>query len=334
MPTRVKVLMAEPDGFSPRAMEALGRFAEVRLAGGDYRSLLAGAAWADILWVRLRHAIDRAVMDSAPRLRAIVSPTTGLNHIDLDEAGRRGIEVVSLQGETAFLRNIRATAELTVGLMLSLLRRIPAAVEHVRDGAWDRDQFRGHELAGLTVGLVGYGRLGSLVARYLQAFDARVLVTDPAVSAAALAPGLKLLSLDELLASSGMVSLHASYSKANERMIGEAQFAAMRPGAWFVNTARGELVDETALIGALESGRLAGAAVDVLAGEQQQQTPGEVPVLVDYARRHRNLLVTPHIGGCTVESMEKTELFMTGKLETLVRSWERAAAASVVSGVR
>ena len=319
MPTRMKVLMAEPDRFSPRALEALGRFADVRMAGGDLRELLDGASWADVLWVRLRHAIDRQVMDAAPGLRAIVTPTTGLNHIDVGEAGRRGIEVLSLRGETEFLRDVRATAELTIGLMLSLLRRLPAAMEHVRGGGWDRDLFRGNELAGMTVGIVGYGRLGTLVARYLTAFDATVLVADPEVSAAALPAGLQLVSLNELLAQSSLVSLHVNLNGQTEGMFGGAEFGAMKQGAWLVNTARGELVDENALLGALESGRLSGAAVDVLRGEQTRQRAGQQP-LVEYARRHGNLLITPHIGGCTAESMEKTELFMAGKLEASVVS--------------
>jgi D-3-phosphoglycerate dehydrogenase / 2-oxoglutarate reductase len=320
VPNRVKVLMAEPDRFSPRALAMLGQFAEVRLAAGDYDSLMAGAGWADVLWVRLRHHIDAQVLAAAPGLRAIVSPTTGLNHIDLNEAARRGVEVLSLRGETEFLRNVRATAELTIGLMLALLRRLPSAMAHVQDGGWDRDRFRGNELAGMTVGIAGYGRLGTLVARYLQAFDANVLVADPAVSPAALAPGLTLVTLDRLLAESSLISLHVNLSPETEGMIGAAEFGKMKTGAWFVNTARGELVDEPALISALESGQLSGAAVDVLCGEQTR--PGLQP-LVALAQRRENLLITPHIGGCTVESMEKTELFMTNKLEAAVGSGAR-----------
>lgn len=332
MPTRVKVLMVEPDRFSPRALESLRRFADVQLAAGGYESLMAGAGWAEVLWVRLRHHIDGRVLDAAPGLRAIVSPTTGLNHIAVDEAARRGIEVLSLRGETEFLRDVRATAELTIGLMLALLRRLPAAMSHVQEGGWDRDGFRGNELSGMTVGIVGYGRLGTLVARYLQAFDATVLVADPAVSPAALPPELKLVTLDKLLAQSSLVSLHVSLSRETDGMFGAAEIAGMKPGAWFVNTARGELVDEAALVAALESGRLSGAAVDVLRDEQTRQG---VQPLVEYARRRNNLLITPHIGGCTAESMEKTELFMTKKLEASVNGWaartheDRAAAVEL-----
>ncbi|MCC6591556.1 MAG: hydroxyacid dehydrogenase [Bryobacterales bacterium] len=328
MSTRLKVIMIEPEKFSPQALKLLRRFADVRLCDVESARFMVDAEWADVLWVRLRHYIDRQLMDASPSLRAIVTPTTGLNHIDLDEAGRRGIEVLSLRGEVEFLRDVRATAELTIGLMLSLIRRLPGAIAHVRHGGWNRDIFRGNELAGMPVGIVGYGRLGTLVTRYLQAFDATVLVTDPAVSASAVPAGVSLVPLEKLLRESCMVSLHANLTSETEGMFRAAEFAAMRQGSWFVNTARGELVDQNALLGALRSGRLCGAAVDVISDEHTHR--GAQPLL-EYARHHDNLLITPHIGGCTAESMEKTELFMVNKLQALT---QESSAAMTVAGAR
>ena len=134
-----------------------------------------------------------------------------------------------------------------------------------------------------------------------------------------------MVSLDRLLSQSSLVSLHVNLNERTESMFGPAEFAAMKPGAWFVNTARGELVDECALLSALESGRLSGAAVDVLRDEQTRHGASGQP-LVDYARRNGNLLITPHIGGCTAESMEKTELFMVNKLEALLHGLEAPVA--------
>jgi D-3-phosphoglycerate dehydrogenase len=251
-------------------------------------------------------------MAAAPRLKTIVTPTTGLNHIDLNEAHRRGITVLSLQGETEFLNDIRATAEHTVGLMLSLLRRVPSAVGDVQKGNWDRDLFKGHELFAKTIGIIGYGRLGRIVAKYLRAFDARILVSDPHFDQATLDPGISAVGLDDLLQESNIVSLHVSLSDRTRSFFGKEQFSKMKPGGWFVNTARGELIDEMALLDALRSGQLAGAALDVLCGEHQNVM--ENHPLVAYVREHDNLLITPHIGGCTLESMEKTEMFMAKKL--------------------
>jgi len=308
----VKIVVAEGEGFNPEALALLRRDAEVHVAASaDRRDLLAAVGDADVLWVRLRHRVDAEVMEAAPRLRVIVSPTTGLNHIDLAEAARRGMRVLSLRGETEFLNDVRATAEHTVALMLALLRHVPAAAAHVRDGGWDRDRFKGRELHGKTVGVVGCGRLGRIVARYLAAFDVRVLGTDPAVHGDTV-PHVTMTSPEELLARADLVTLHVNLDERTRGFFGRPQFAAMKAGAWFVNTARGELVDEHALLDALRSGRLAGAALDTLSDERPAGM-AEHP-LVAYARTHDNVLITPHVGGCTAESMEKTELFLATRL--------------------
>lgn len=308
---RVNILLAESSGFSPRALELLRTLGDVRQEELSGAALLAAVGDCDVLWVRLRNQIGSDVMDAAPRLKWIVSPTTGLNHIDLEAAAKRGIRILSLKGQTDFLKEIRATAELTVGLMLALLRRIPSAAQDVREGGWNRNRFQGRELRGQDVGLVGMGRLGRLVAGYLLAFGSRVRACDPRPEVFDL-PGVEPMSLEELLASSRLVSLHASYEPRNERFFDAACFERMPRGSWFVNTARGELVDEAALLAALASGHLAGAAVDVLAAESTLDLSKHP--LVKYARADDRLIITPHIGGCTFESMEQTEWFMAQQL--------------------
>ncbi|HKC25359.1 MAG TPA: NAD(P)-dependent oxidoreductase [Thermoanaerobaculia bacterium] len=311
---RPVVLFAEPSGFSPRVLELLANDVDVRLlTKGTRNALLAAVGEADVLWVRLGYRVDAELLAAAPRLRAIVTPTTGLNHVDLEAARERGIAVLTLRGQTDFLRDVRATAEHTILLMLALLRHFPEAVRHVNDGGWNRDLFRGRELHGATVGLVGFGRLGRLVARTLLAFGSRVLASDPHVPPAAAPEGVALVPLHELLRRADIVSLHASLGDESRGFFGFPEIGAMRRGALLVNTARGELVDEYAVLAALEGGRLGGAALDVLADEDPRGMAHHP--LVAYAREHPNLIVTPHVGGCTLESMEKTEVFMA---ETLV----------------
>lgn len=305
------ILVTESDRFSPAAVDLLRACGTVILSDLDREALLREATPASVLWVRLRNLIDAEVLAAAPNLQYLATPTTGLTHIDLDAAERRGVRIISLQGEVEFLRGIRATAEHTVNLMLSLLRRTPAAAEHVCAGGWDRDTFLGGELYGKRVGLVGVGRLGSLVASYLQAFGCEVVGYDPDAASAA-ASGATPVSLDELLSSSEIVSLHAAYTPGQPGWFNSGCFRRMKPGSFFINTARGELVDEAALLEALRSRHLAGAALDVLSGEDSTGM-GRHP-LVQWARENRNLLITPHIGGCTRESMEKTELFLAEKL--------------------
>jgi D-3-phosphoglycerate dehydrogenase len=282
----------------------------------------------------LRHAIDQGLLRKARQLKIIATPTTGLNHIDLESAAQQGVLVLSLRGEVEFLRDVRATAEHTIGLMLSLLRNIPSAERHVRGGEWNRDQFKGHELYEKTAGIVGYGRLGRLVAMYLRAFGMKVIASDPHLDAEArrlaASQGVEFVPLSELLERADIVSLHVNLDPATAGFFGPEQFAQMKAGAWFVNTSRGELIDETALLGALQTGRLSGAALDVLQGEQSGAFTGSE--LLRFAQQHGNLLITPHIGGCTYESLEKTEIFLAQKvvvaLEQRLDSREREAVAA------
>jgi D-3-phosphoglycerate dehydrogenase / 2-oxoglutarate reductase len=315
-PNKIRTLISESSGFAPQAAELLGRVGELVLADLDRRELLAAVGEADVLWVRLRNRIDAEVMTAAHRLKVIVTPTTGLNHIDLEEAGRRGIRVLSLRGESDFLRDVRAPAEHTMALILALLRRVPGAMAHVRDGGWNRDLFKGRELHGKTVGIVGYGRLGRIMARYLTAFDTHVLAADPHIDMGALDPGVRPVTLAQLLQDADLVTLHVNLCDETERFFGQEQFALMKEGAWFINTSRGEVVDESALLKSLHSGHLAGAALDVLCHEDSEGMKDHP--LVVCARDHDHLMITPHIGGCTVESMEKTELFLAKELASVV----------------
>jgi D-3-phosphoglycerate dehydrogenase / 2-oxoglutarate reductase len=314
---RYKILVAEAGGFASKAAESLRQVGDPILADLDRDELLTAVRGVDILWVRLGHRIDAELMAAARHLKVIVTATTGLNHIDLEEAECRGIRVLSLRGESEFLRDIRATAEHTLALILSLIRHVPGATAHVRDGGWNRNLFKGQELHGKTVGVIGYGRLGRIVARYLKAFDTHVLAADPNIGVDFMETGVTLVPLVELLQAADLVTLHVNLCEATRGFFGQAEFETMKKGAWFVNTSRGELVAEPALLHALRSGRLAGAALDVLSGEHSRSI-GEHP-LVAYARGHDNLIITPHIAGCTVESMEKTECFLAARLLSLVK---------------
>ena len=313
---RRRALIAEPEHFSPRAVQILGKLAEVELRRVDRSGLSRAFQTHDVVWVRLAHRITADLMGESPRCRIIACATTGLDHIDLESCGTKGVRVISLRGETEFLRQIRATSELTLGLMLALLRRIPDAFASVKDGHWDRDRFRGRELAGRTAGIVGVGRVGSLVAGYLQALGMEVLGYDP--SPESWPDGVERVhSLPELLERSHVVSLHPVYGPGTRQLIGEPELARMRADAVLVNTSRGAVVDETALVDALRQGRLAGAALDVLVGEPDI---GARHPLVAYAREHQNLLIVPHIGGNTHESFEKTEVFIAERVARALES--------------
>lgn len=324
----MRILLAEAEGFSPAAAARLRELGHLTAADLDQAELLGAVAGADVLFVRLRNRVDREVLAAAPFLRAVVSPTTGLDHLDLAAMEERGIAVLSLRGETEFLRNVTATAEHTWALLLALVRRLPGAAEAGRSGHWDRDRFRGRELAGKTLGIVGLGRLGAMVARYGVAFGMRVVAYDPFVDPWPGSDGPERMPLlSALLAASDVVTLHVPLNDATRGMIGSAELAAMRPGAVLVNTSRGSVVDEAALVEAVRSGRLAGAALDVVEGETGPGGPAASPA-VRFAASDDRILVTPHIGGATLESMENTEIFMADKLAR----WLRGESVRVDAG--
>ena len=259
----------------------------------------------NILWIRLHYQIDRPFLEGAPNLKIIVSPTTGLDHIDLGECRKRGIEVLSLKGETPFLKDIPATAEHTWALILSLIRRVPWAHDDVVNRRrWDRMAYRGHDLKGKVLGIVGYGRVGEQVGHIGEAFGMSLAIHDVKYGTT---------SLDAVLRHADIVSLHVPLNEMTAGMIARERFALMKRNALLINTSRGEIIDEAALLTALKTDGIAGVALDVLVGERNGGALTNNP-LVDYAATHENLLLTPHLGGCTVESMARAEEFMAEKL--------------------
>jgi D-3-phosphoglycerate dehydrogenase len=312
----LRILNIEPLGYSGEARALLGQWGTVVEKEVHRAALLHELGDYDVLIVRLAHQIDQEVIAAGQRLKAIVTATTGLDHIDVAYAQARGIAVLSLRGETEFLHSVSATPEHTWALLLALLRRIVPASLAVQRGEWDRDACRGHELHGQRLGIVGLGRVGQKVTRYAQAFGMEVGAYDP-FAPEWLEGVWRAATLADLLHCSNVLSLHVPLTTETHRMIGTNELALLPPGAVLINTSRGELVDETALVQALASQHLAGAAVDVICHERQAEQRRHSPLLA-YARTHSNLLITPHIGGATYESMAKTEVFMARKLENFL----------------
>jgi len=312
-----RILNLEPDNYSTDALAILQSLGSVDRGPLTRRELLARIDDYEIVIVRLAHKIDREILDHARRLKVIVTATTGLDHIDLAYAEAKNIEVLSLRGETDFLRSIPATAEHTWALLLALVRRIPAAFQSVLAGEWQRDRFKGHDLAGKTLGILGLGRIGEMIARYGQAFGMRVLAYDPYRKD--WLPGVeRAANQSELLRQSQVLCVHVPLNEETENLLGAAELAQLPPGSILVNTARGQVLDESALLDALASRRLAGAALDVLWNERDAGS--NLSALVQYARTHDNLLITPHIGGATYESMAATEIFMAHRLRAYLES--------------
>lgn len=309
----MKVLIAETKDFSQSVLEDLSGWCDVDFRELEADQLRAAFMDYDVFWFRLGFKIDRdLLMQEGRRVRVIVCPVTGLDHIDMTTCDELGIKVISLKGEYEFLKEVRATAEHTIGLTLALLRNISAAERHVRmDGEWKRDLFKGSEIYNKKVGIVGLGRLGEITAGVFSSFGARVLAYDVLNKKA---PGVEVWdSLEEMLPECDIVSLHINYTEQNIGFFDANLFNRMKRGSYFINTSRGSLINESDLIESLKSGHLAGAALDVVANEPNiKQSP-----LWHYAQESDSLLITPHIGGNTWESFEKTESFLLNKLRNI-----------------
>jgi D-3-phosphoglycerate dehydrogenase len=272
----------------------------------------------EVYFASLHLRADADVLARATRLRVIATPSTGLDHLDLEVAAARGIEIVSLKEETAFLDGVTATAELAWALLLAVARRLPAAAGAANAGHWARDTFRGHQMSDKTLGILGYGRLGRIVAEYGKAFRMRVLVCDR--QSITPAPGVRPVDFDTLLREADALSIHIHLSEENWGLFDAAAFSRMKPGAFLINTSRGAILDEMALRDALQSGRLGGAGLDVIHGEWRDDL--ENHPLIRYAAEHDNLVIVPHIGGITHESQRMAFEFTARKLRRLLESRE------------
>ncbi len=280
-----------PESFL-RRLSSLGFSVDYR--PGISREALAGMLDGyEVLVFRSRLRVDRELIDSATSLRVLARYGVGLDNVDVDYAVSRGIAVVNAPCSSAV-----SVAELTLGLLIMLFRSLYQYVDSVKKGSWSKGAFAGRELHGKTLGVVGFGRIGGLVAKYASSLGMRVLVADVRdVAEEASSVGAKQVSLEELLATSDAVTLHVPLTPKTYHMISWRELSTMKDGAFLVNTSRGEVVDSEALLANLD--RLGGVALDVL----EEEPPRSERLLRLVA--HPKVIVTPHIGAETVEAQER-----------------------------
>jgi D-3-phosphoglycerate dehydrogenase len=288
---RMKIVLAEK--VSPATLAVFQAEAgwDVKTHDQIPEGLAAALANADGLVVRSAVQVDDALMEKAPKLRVIGRAGIGVDNIDAEAATRRGIVVMNTPGANAV-----SVAELTIGLMIALARKIPAANASMHAGKWDKKNLQGSELRGKTLGILGLGRIGLEVAKRARGFGLDIIGSDPFVSeAVARENGIKLVTIEELIAGSDYLTLHVGLTPQTSGFINEKSIAKMKKGVRIINCARGELVVEEALVAALKSGQVAGAALDVFAVEPPKDSP--------YFGLD-NVILTPHIAGSTGEAQE------------------------------
>src|SRR5713101_6796391 len=286
----------------------------VNLAGAPREKLLAAIKDAEALLVRSATKVDRELLEAAPKLSVVGRAGVGVDNVDVPAATERGVLVIN-----APTANVVSAVEHTFALLFALLRRVPTAAASMAEGKWEKSKFIGSELSGKTLGIVGLGQVGSRVAARARAFEAKVLGYDPYLPPErAREMGVPLLSLPELLAASDIVTLHATPTE-EKAILGREEFARMKKGSILVNVARGKLVDREALIEALASGLLSGAALDVF--DPEPPDPND-PLL-----KLPNVVTTPHLGASTVEAQERVSL------QTVEAVAEALSGASYVPAV-
>ena len=301
----MKVLLLENvHPVAPEAFRRKGFEVETRSGSLSEHELIEALEGVTVLGIRSNTKVTAAVLDAAPGLRAIGCFCIGTNQVDLGRATELGIGVFN-----APFSNTRSVVELVLGEVIALARRLPEKTQKMHDGIWDKSAKGAYETRGRTLGIVGYGNIGTQLSNVAEAIGLRVVFFDTA-DRPAHGNARRMGSLDELLEESDVVSLHVDGRPGNAGLFGAEQFAMMKPGSVFINASRGMVVDDVALRDHILSGHLSGAAIDVFPTEPKAQgDPFESPL-----RGLENVILTPHVGGSTAEAQEEIGSFVANKL--------------------
>ena len=291
------------------ASEAMGDVAEVCRVDASTDSVARALVDADaLLDASMRVPITDEMLEAARKLKIISCATTGSDHIARDALSQKGIPVRTLREDPGLLKEITPAAELSWALLMACARKLKTAFRHTEQGFWSREEFPGIMLNGRTLGLVGCGRIGGWMAKYGQAFGMRVLAFDPYLDT--YPEGVAERSLEHLVAESDFLSIHVHLSDETRGLISRDIVDACKPGLILINTSRGAIVDEAAVLDGLQSGKIGAVGVDVLDGEPET---GDHP-FVKYAGTHDNLLITPHCGGFSPDAVRLVCKHAAGKI--------------------
>lgn len=312
----MKIAITESENFSSEAINLLSKIGEVIAL--DCESLdvfIDNCKESEAIFIRLKFRIDKRVIDSLPRLKFILSATTGTDHIDVPYFLQKGGEIICLKGETKFLETIPSTAEHTWGLLLALLRRIPSSFDHVKQGYWNRNLFKGNNLKNKKIAILGMGRVGKQVARYAECFDMEVGFYDIVDKNVVYK---KFETAAALFQWADIISIHIPLNEANINYIDKDLIDYAKTGIVLINTSRGGVWNENAIAENLFTNKIYGVAVDVLVDEFDAAKITANP-LTTLAKKGYNIIITPHISGATFESMAMTEDFIAQKFVNRIK---------------
>lgn len=312
------LLIIEPDAYGSEEIRRLGELYEVHAISPESKSdlvQLLNSVNPEVLIVGLGFAIGKTEVGYLSGLKFVLSPTTGNDHLEMEELRSLGISVLTLRDVASGIQSVASTAELAWGLLLAIARNVVPAAVSTSKGEWQRGAFRGTELRGKTLGIVGLGRLGKFMADYGSAFGMQVVASDPEAASYKM---VEILELSELLGRSDVISIHVPLNEKTQSMIGEHQISRMKPGVLIVNTSRGEIVDERAIAEAIRVSQIGGFATDVLSGETSWEGRIESSPIWELQKEGFNVVMTPHIGGYTSEAIRATRRLLIDHFLTMV----------------
>ena len=300
----MKILCITPIKHLSGVFEELSKHGDVEYQPDFTRSdLKSYLNKNDVDWIftnpnKQNFILDESILEGSG-IKGINTASTGMNHIDLNFCEKNNIEVWSLKDDYELINDLPSTSELAFGLMMSLMRNIPKSFHSVKDGNWDYEPYVGHQIKGKTIGIIGYGRLGKIMCDLFYGWGVKLLSTDP-YERITTARGVPLI---ELLEESDVVFLHTHVTEETRGMVDEEFLSYMKEGSYLINTSRGELVEERAIIDSLELGHLKGYGTDVISDEFGDIKNSE---LIDFSiNPNNNVVITPHIGGMTIEGQTK-----------------------------
>ncbi len=295
------VLNLEPDNFSKKAIFKLNKYFTYKekkeIISSDKKKVVA-------IITKLKFNIDKEILKQFKNLKYIICNTTGIDHIDLNFCKTKKIQIISLKNEKIFMKKINSTAEFTFGLLLSLVRKIPFAFNDVIKMNWKRNNFIGRDLYNMSLGIIGMGRNGKKIANYAKAFGMKVYYCERRRNKKKIKGLVKILNLESLVKKVDIVVITCSLNSSSHNLINSKIFKLFKKGSYLINTSRGEIICEKSLLKALKQKRIFGAALDVIQNERNLKKNN---ILIKYAKRYSNLIITPHIGGANIDAWEMTE---------------------------
>lgn len=311
---KMKLLITEFEDFSQEAIKVLHEKFDVNLLENFSREhLLDTIHLYDLIFIRLGIHIDKEIIEKGTRLKYILTATTGLDHVDVDFFEKKGGKIISLKDEVTFLSSIPSTAEHTWALLLSLVKKLPSSFESVKEGVWNRNLYKGNNLKGKRIGILGLGRVGIQVAKFADAFDMKIGYYD---SQNKNTNFLRFDSPETLFEWAEIITIHIPLNKNNIHFVNPSLLDLLNEDSLLINTSRGAVIDESYLCSLIKENRIKGYATDVLENELNLDFSDHE--LIGLAKAGYNVIITPHIAGATFESMKMTEDFVVEKFLKII----------------